>query len=76
MEAAALPRLHRRKTREEPSVRKVFGPQTRAGYEGQDHELLEFFLVTGGISLYLAVLTLTFLNPEFTAWLQGVLGVH
>jgi len=57
-------------------VRKVFGPQTRAGYEGQDHELREFFLVTGGISLYLAVLTLTFLNPEFTAWLQGVLGVH
>jgi len=74
--AAALPRLHRTETREEPSVRKVFGPLCRSGYRGEDHELLEFFLVTGGISLYLAVLTLTFLNPEFTAWLQGVLGVR
>ena len=55
-------------------MRRVIGYLARLRNDDEEHELVEFLLITGGIALYVAILGLTLYNPQFAAWLQGVLG--
>ena len=59
----------------EGKVRILFACASRLLPREQDHDLVEYFLVTGVISLYLAVLTSAAYEP-LTTWLQGLLGTQ